>query len=217
MPSGGDPLASEGVNTVVFDLGGVLVDWDPRYLLRKVMPGREAEMEAILSDVLNHDWNLERDTGDSWPEAMARAAAEHPQWADVFRAYDERWGETLGGSHEDTVAILRELDARGVQLYALSNWSAHTFPHAEEKFDWLKCFDGVIVSGRVKLVKPKPEIFHHLLDTYGLAASDVFFVDDFEPNILAARQLGIYAHHFRAADALREDLHAHGLLAPVPA
>jgi 2-haloacid dehalogenase len=207
-----DPEASDDVNSVVFDLGGVLVDWDPRYLLRKVMTGREAEMEAILSDVLNHEWNLERDTGDSWPAAMARAAAEHPQWADVFRAYDERWGETLGGSHEDTVAILRELHERGVPLYALSNWSAQKFPHAEERFDWLECFDGIVVSGRVKLVKPKPEIFQHLLETYGLAAPEVFFVDDFEPNIVAARELGMYAHHFHGADALRADLEAHGLL-----
>jgi len=200
------------VNTVVFDLGGVLVDWDPRYLLRKIMPGREAEMETILAEVLNHDWNLARDTGDSWSAAMADLVAQHPQWADIFRAYDERWAETLGGSHEDTVAILRELHERQIPLYALSNWSAAKFPHAEERFEWLAWFDGVVVSGRVGLVKPEPAIFQHLLETYDLQPGDVFFVDDHEPNIVGARAVGIHAHHFRDAAGLRGDLRAAGLL-----
>jgi 2-haloacid dehalogenase len=204
------------VNTVVFDLGGVLVDWDPRYLLRKVMPGREAEMEAILADVLNHDWNLARDHGDSWPEAMTRLEAEHPQWVDVFRAFDARWAETLGGSHDATVEVLRELHERGTPLYALSNWSAEKFPHAEERFAWLDWFDGIVVSGRVKLAKPDPAIFRYLLERYDLAASEIFFVDDHEPNIVAARALGMHAHRFRDAATLRADLVALGLLDGAP-
>jgi 2-haloacid dehalogenase len=205
------------VNAVVFDLGGVLVDWDPRYLLRKVLPGREAEMEAILADALNHDWNLARDHGDSWPDAMAELAAMYPQWADVFREYDERWAETLAGSHEDSVAVLRELHEHRVPLYALSNWSAEKFPHAEERYEWLDWFDGVVVSGRVKLAKPDPAIFHYLFETYGLQARDVLFVDDHEPNIVAARALGMATHHFRDAAGLRADLVAHGLLEAMPA
>jgi 2-haloacid dehalogenase len=200
------------VNSVVFDLGGVLVDWDPRNLLRKVMPGREAEMETILAEVLNHDWNLARDHGDSWSDAMADLVVAHPQWADVFRAYDERWAETLAGSHEDTVAVLRELHERKVPLYALSNWSAAKFPHAEERYEWLDWFEGVVVSGRVKLAKPDPAIFHYLLDTYGLQSEDILFVDDHEPNIVAARALGIETHLFRGAAGLRADLVARGLL-----
>jgi 2-haloacid dehalogenase len=200
------------VNTVVFDLGGVLVDWDPRYLLRKVMPGREAEMETLLADVLNHAWNLERDRGDSWPEAMARLKAEYPQWSEVFDLYTERWPETLIGSHEDTVAILRELKARGTPLYALSNWSAEMFPHAEARYDWLELFDGIVVSGRVKRVKPDRDIFDYLLETYGLVADDLFFVDDHEPNVVAARGYGIAAHHFVDAAGLRRALVEQGLL-----
>jgi 2-haloacid dehalogenase len=200
------------VNTVVFDLGGVLVDWDPRYLLRELLPGREAEMETILRDVLNHDWNLERDRGDSWPEAMARLKAEHPQWAGVFDLYTERWAETLGGEHEDTVAILRELKARGTPLYALSNWSAAMFPHAEERFEWLDWFDGVVVSGRVQMVKPDRDIFDHLLRTYDLDAADILFIDDHQPNVEAARSYGIAAHLFRGADGLRAALQSEGLL-----
>ena len=200
------------MNTVVFDLGGVLVDWDPRHLLRKVMPGREAEMEALLADVLNHAWNLERDKGDSWAEAMDRNKAAYPQWADIFDLYTERWAETLNGSHAGTVEILRELKARGTPLYALSNWSAEMFPHAEATYDWLQLFDGVVVSGRVKMIKPERDIFDYLLRTYDLEAEDILFVDDHEPNVVAARSYGIAAHHFTDPDHLRAELVTSGLL-----
>jgi 2-haloacid dehalogenase len=200
------------MRAVVFDLGGVLVDWNPRYLLRKIMPGREAEMEWLISEVLNHDWNTQRDTGDPWPEAIAELERTYPDYAGVIRLYDERWAETLGGSHEDTVAVLAELHEAGVPIYALTNWSAEKFPHAEAKFDWLAWFDGVVVSGRVRLIKPDPEIFQHLLDEYELAPEDVLFVDDYEPNIVGARAMGIRAHRFHAAAALREVLVAEGLL-----
>ena len=201
------------MNTVVFDLGGVLVDWDPRHLLRQVMPGREAEMETVLADVLNHAWNLERDKGDSWAEAMERNKAAYPQWAEVFDAYTERWPETLVGSHEGTVAILRELKAQGTPLYALSNWSAEMFPYAETKFDWLQLFDGVVVSGRVQMVKPDRDIFDYLLRTYDLRAEDILFIDDLERNVAAARSYGIHAHRFTDPDALRHVLVEVGLLA----
>jgi 2-haloacid dehalogenase len=200
------------VNTVVFDLGGVLVDWNPRYLLRKVMPGREAEMETILADVLNHDWNMARDLGDSWPDAISVLKDQYPRWADIFDIYDQRWEETLGGSHEDSVAILRDLRDNGVPLLALSNWSAQTFHHAEERFEWLSWFEGVVVSGRVGLVKPERAIFDYLLLTYHRRAEDLFFVDDHEPNILAARSFGIRSHHFSGAAALRQELVATGFL-----
>jgi 2-haloacid dehalogenase len=188
------------------------VDWDPRYLLRKVMPGREAEMETLLADVLNNAWNLERDKGDSWAEAMEQNKAAYPQWAELFDIYTDRWAETLRGSHEATVAILRELKARGTPLYALSNWSAEMFPHAEAKYDWLELFDGVVVSGRVKMIKPDRDIFDYLLETYDLDAADVLFIDDHEPNVVAARAYGIAAHHFEGAAELREELMAQGLL-----
>ena len=200
------------MNTVVFDLGGVLVDWNPRYLLRDVMPGREAEMESLLGDVLNHEWNLERDKGDSWDAAMERAKAEYPQWAEIFDIYTDRWPETLGGSLEDTVAILRELKGRGTPLYALSNWSAEMFPHAETKFDWLELFDDIIVSGRIGMVKPDKEIFDYLLERFDLDAGDVFFIDDNGPNVIAARSYGITTHRFRNAADLRADLVDAGFL-----
>jgi 2-haloacid dehalogenase len=200
------------MNTVVFDLGGVLVDWNPRYLLRDVMPDREDEMETILTDVMNHEWNMARDRGDSWPDAMAQLESEYPQWADVFQAYNDRWGEMLGGDLPDTVEILRELKSSGVPLLALSNWSAEKFPEAEKRFEWLEWFDGVVVSGRIKMVKPDAEIFDYLLGTYGLKAGDIFFIDDNEANIISARALGIRAHHFHDAGPLRDELTTAGFL-----
>jgi 2-haloacid dehalogenase len=199
---------------VVFDLGGVLVDWDPRYLLRDVMPGRDEEMESLIRDVLNRDWNLARDAGDSWPDAMAALAAQHPHHVEVFRAFDERWDETLGGDHPDTVAVLAKLHEAQVPLYALTNWSAEKFPHAEERFAWLDWFDGIVVSGRVGMVKPDPEIYEHLLDTFGLNAADTFFTDDHEPNVIAARAAGIDAHLFTDAATLRRQL-VEGVYLPV--
>ena len=169
-------------------------------------------METLLADVLNHAWNLERDKGDSWAEAMERNKAAYPQWADIFDLYTERWAETLNGSHAGTVEILRELKARGTPLYALSNWSAEMFPHAEATYDWLQLFDGVVVSGRVKMIKPERDIFDYLLRTYDLEAEDILFVDDHEPNVVAARSYGIAAHHFTDPDHLRAELVTSGLL-----
>ena len=143
---------------------------------------------------------------------MRQLQVEYPQWAEIFDIYTDRWAETLGGSHEDTVAILRELKDRGTPLYALSNWSAEMFPHAEAKYDWLGLFDGIIVSGRVQMVKPDRDIFDHLLETYGLEAEDIFFIDDNVPNVEAARSYGIHTHQFQGAAGLRAELEDAGLL-----
>ncbi len=124
----------------------------------------------------------------------------------------ERWAETLGGSHEDSVAILRELKDADVPLLALSNWSAEKFHHAEERFDWLSWFDGVVVSGRVGMIKPDRDIFDYLLATYDRQAADILFIDDHAPNVAAARSYGIRSHHFTGAAALREELTTEGFL-----
>ena len=147
------------MNTVVFDLGGVLVDWDPRYLLRKVMPGREAEMETILAEVLNHDWNLARDHGDSWADAIADLVEQHPQWADLPRLRRALGGDAGRLPRGHAWPSCASCTSASVPLYALSNWSAEKFPHAEERYEWLDWFEGVVVSGRVKLAKPDPAIF----------------------------------------------------------
>lgn len=200
------------MHAVIFDLGGVLVDWDPRYLFRKVMPGRETEMEAFLAEVCSPEWNHQQDAGRSVAEAIEVAVREHPEAAELVRLYFDRWPEMLGGAIEGTVAILEELDERGVPLYAITNWAAETFPHARERFDFLDRFRDIVVSGELGIVKPDPRIFRHLMERHDLVASELIFTDDHEPNVLAARELGMTAHHFRDPDGLRHELAGLGLL-----
>jgi 2-haloacid dehalogenase len=200
------------MRAVVFDLGGVLVDWDPRYLFRKVLPGREAEMERFLAHVCNQEWNHEQDAGRTIAEAIDVATRAHPEASDLVRVYFERWPEMLGGAIEGTVSILEELDERGVPLYAVTNWSAETFHHARERFAFLERFRDIVVSGELRIVKPDHRIFRHLMDRHGLVASDCFFTDDHEPNVHAARELGMAAQLFRGPDGLRRELAGLGLL-----
>jgi 2-haloacid dehalogenase len=200
------------VNAVVFDLGGVLVDWDPRYLYRKVLAGRDEEMEAFLADVCNQEWNVQQDAGRTIAEATAAALREHPEARELILVYFERWAEQLGGAHEDTVAILEELDARGVPLYSITNWAAETFHHARVRFPWLSRFRDIVVSGEIGIVKPDPRIFRHLMERNELRPAELFFTDDHEPNVVAAAELGMAAHLFRDAAGLRRELVSRGLL-----
>ena len=198
-------------NAVVFDLGGVLIDWDPRYLYRTLFDGDDAAMEAFLSEVVTQEWNGHQDAGRPWSEAIEVLAAKHPERRDLIAAFWERWPEMLGGALDETVAILAELRAAGVRVYALSNWSAETFPRARPRFPFLDWFDGIVISGEVKLVKPDPRIFSHLLETHGLAAHRTVFVDDSETNVAAAAELGMIAIRFEGAAALRRELRSLGL------
>ncbi|MBD9631527.1 MULTISPECIES: HAD family hydrolase [Pseudomonadaceae] len=202
---------STSVDTVVFDLGGVLVDWNPRYLYRKVFDGDEVAMEAFLAQVCNQAWNERQDRGRPWAEAIAEAIALHPAHEPHIRAYRERWDEMLGGALEDTVQVLDELHQSGVRLLALTNWSAETFPVAEERFEFLGKFEAVLVSGQEGWMKPEPEIFQLLIRRYGLAPSRTLFIDDVRKNVEAAQALGLQAIQFASARQLRNDLKAFGL------
>ena len=184
----------------VFDLGGVLIDWDPRHLYRSLF-GDEVAMEAFLRDVCSPEWNARQDAGRTWEEAVTALVREHPDQRDLIVAYRERWVEMLGGAIEPVVEIAAELRAAGVPLFALSNWSAETFPVALERYPFLSWFDGIVISGRIGVAKPDPRIYAHLLATHGLTAE--------------ARRLGFRALRYTDADTLRADLRALGL--PLPA
>lgn len=196
---------------VVFDLGGVLVDWDPRYLYRKLIAD-ETEMEDFLARVCNRDWNLHQDAGRPFSEGIVELAARHPENRALIEAYWERWPEMLGGAIDETVAILEELAARRVPLYALSNWSAETWPHARRRFAFLDRFDGLVISGFEGVAKPEPEIFQRLLDRYAIEAERLVFFDDVETNVAAARTVGMLAYRYVDAAALRGKLQDFGLL-----
>jgi 2-haloacid dehalogenase len=199
-------------SVVVFDLGGVLIDWNPRHLYRKLLPGDEAGMEEFLATVCTQSWNERQDGGRSFAEATALLKAEHPGKAALIEAYVARWDEMLGGAIEGTVEILDALRRRKVPLYALSNWSAETFPHALRRFDFLGWFDGRVISGEVGLIKPDPRIYRLLLERHGLKAADAVYIDDVARNAASATALGLHGIHFTGPAALRGELEALGLL-----
>jgi 2-haloacid dehalogenase len=195
---------------VVFDLGGVLIDWDPRHLYRHLIPD-EAEMERFLREVVSAEWNLEHDRGRPFAEGVALLKREHPDQAGLIEAFRERWPETLGGAIEGTVEILAELRTSGIRLLALTNWSAETWPIGRARFPFLAWFEAVIVSGEERLVKPDPAIFRILVDRHGLDPATTVFVDDLARNVEAAASLGFRTILFTTPAALRRDLRAEGL------
>lgn len=197
---------------VVFDLGGVLIDWDPRYLYRKLLAD-EAAVEEFLATVCTPEWNAEQDRGRPFAEGVAELVERYPVHAAAITAYHERWTEMLGGDIGGTVELLAELRATGVALYALTNWSAETFGIARERFEFLSWFDGVLVSGEERIIKPDPAIFRLLLDRFGLDPQATFYVDDSPVNVAAARELGFDAVRFTEPERLRRDLETRGLLA----
>ena len=198
-------------DTVVFDLGGVLIDWNPRHLYRKLFQQEEA-MEEFLAEVCNGAWNVEQDRGRPFAEATALLIARHPERRPMIEAYFGRWSEMLNGPIHGTVALLEALHARGVPLYALTNWSAETWKVARPMFPFLERFRGILVSGEVGLVKPDPAIYRRLADDFALTPGRSVFIDDSLPNVRAAADLGFHAHHFRSPETLRRFLDGHALL-----
>jgi 2-haloacid dehalogenase len=170
------------VKAVVFDLGGVLIDWDPRYLYRKLLAD-EAAVEEFLATVCTPEWNTEQDRGRPFAEGVAELVERHPEQAAAIAAYHERWPEMLGGDVSGAVELLAELRAAGVPLYALTNWSTETFVFARERFAFLEWFDGVLVSGEERLIKPDPAIFELLAERFGLDPRATFYVDDSAVNV----------------------------------
>ena len=195
---------------VVFDLGGVLIRWDPRHLYRQLMP--EDEIDAFLDEVGFHAWNHEQDAGASWGPAVEEHAALFPHRRELLAAYPARFAESLDGPVEGTVAILEELHAAGTRLVALTNWSAELFPQAEAAFAFLALFEGIVVSGREGVAKPDPAVFDLLLSRYDLDPARTVFVDDSPANVDAAAAAGLTALAFTGPDRLRADLSRLGLL-----
>ena len=189
----------------MFDLGGVLVDWDPRYLFRQLLPD-DATVEWFLAEVCTADWNAAQDAGRSWEAAVAEASARFPDQAEYVAAYHERWTDTVAGQFDGTVEVLAGLRAAGAGLFALTNWSAEKFDLTFPRFEWLSWFDGIVVSGRERLVKPDRRIYRVLLDRYRLQPARTVYVDDVLVNVDAARELGMISLHFTGPDQLRADL-----------
>lgn len=197
---------------VIFDLGGVLIDWNPRYMYRSLFPDDEEGMEWFLTNVTTQEWNEQQDLGRDWDEGLGVLIAEHPDRAELIHAYRERWLEMLGGAHEETLEILVALRAAAVPLYALTNWSADTFALARDRFPFLGWFRGIVVSGQEHLIKPDERIFRLLLERFNLESGATLFIDDNRVNVEQARQMGIDAIHFTNAVDLRSALVERDLL-----
>jgi 2-haloacid dehalogenase len=208
----GEAMAATKRDMVIFDLGGVLIEWDPRHLYRKLFAGDEAAMEHFLANVCTHEWNRGQDAGRTFAEGARLLKAQHPDKAELIDAYGARFDEMMPGPVAGTVDILTELDRRGTPLYALTNFSAETYPLAFARFEFLGLFRGVIVSGEVKAIKPNPAIFHALFERYGIDPRRAIFIDDVPANAATATALGIHGIRFTTAEALRAELAVLGLL-----
>jgi 2-haloacid dehalogenase len=206
-------MAEPARSIVVFDLGGVLIDWDPRYLYRSVFEGDEEAMERFLAEVCTPEWNAQQDAGRPWAEAVEALAAEFPDHRAAIEAYWLRWPEMLGDAIGPTVEVLDELRRDGVRLLALTNWSGETFPFARRRYPFLEWFEGIVVSGDVRLAKPDPRIFRHLIERHELTPETTVFIDDSPGNVAAAGAAGMIAIRFADAAALRRELFGLGLLA----
>ena len=205
-------MAEPERSAVVFDLGGVLIDWDPRHLYRKLFPGDEPAMENFLATVCTQEWNRCQDAGRSFAEGTRLLKEQHPEKAELIDAFGARFDEMMSGPIDGSVEILRELRDRGAPLYGLTNFSMETYPLALRRFEFLGWFRGIVVSGAVKLIKPDPRIYDLLLERFGIAPQTVVYVDDHPHNVEAARKRGIYSIHFSTSVALREELVGLGFL-----
>jgi 2-haloacid dehalogenase len=200
------------IDTVVFDLGGVLVDWNPEYLYKEIFPDEE-ERRWFLSHITTLDWNEEQDAGRTLKEGTEWLVGKYPEHEKPIRAYYDRWKEMLGGPIHETVEIFRQLKERaGVRLYALTNWSAETFPVALGLYEFLHWFDGRLVSGEEKVRKPSPEIYQLLIRRFDIDPARAVYVDDNLRNVLPARELGFHGIHFQSPEQFRAELVKLGLL-----
>lgn len=200
------------VETVIFDLGAVLIDWNPRHLYRKVFTDTE-RMEWFLKDICSPDWNEEQDAGRTFEEATHLLIRQHPDLQNEILAYWHRWEEMLGDAIHGTVDILKEFKhSRKFRIYALTNWSAETFPIALRRFEFLHWFDGIVMSGKEKTRKPFPEFYQILFNRYHIDPAKAIFIDDNLRNIHAAEALGLPGIHFHSPEQLRTVLTEQGLL-----
>ena len=205
-------MEEQQFKAIIFDLGGVLVDWNPRYLFEKLIDD-EGRRNYFLQNICNLDWNEEQDAGRPIKQATEELVAKHPEWKEHIYNYYNRWEEMLAGPIQGTVEILRAVKNTGrYKLYALTNWSAELFPRALELFDFFHWFDGRVVSGEEKMRKPAPDFYHVLLTRFHLEPRDALFIDDNLRNVQAAEAIGIRSIHFKSPEQLKDALKQYGIL-----
>ncbi len=198
------------VENIIFDFGGVLVDWNPRYLYRDYFQ-EESEMENFLHTVCTDEWNIEQDRGRSLAEGTCLLQEQFPEFHSLIQLYYDKWEVMLHGDISETVSLLYQLKEK-FNVYGLTNWSAETITIAYERFPFFGEFNGIVVSGEEKMIKPDKRLYHLLLDRYNLKAGNTIFIDDNLNNVKAAEELGMNAIHFKSPDQLKTELQSIGAI-----
>jgi len=198
------------IENIIFDFGGVLIDWNPRYLYRDYFKN-ESEMENFLRSVCTDEWNIEQDRGRSLAEGTRLLQKQFPEFQSLIQLYYDQWEVMLHGDIPETVSLLYRLKEQ-FNVYGLTNWSAETITIAYERFPFFKEFNGIVVSGEEKMIKPDKRLYHILLDRYNLKVENTIFIDDNLNNVKAAEELGINAIHFKSSDQLEAKLQSIGAL-----
>lgn len=184
-------------NNIIFDFGGVLLDWDPRYLYKTYFNDDE-KMEYFIANICTGTWNAQMDGGKPFAEAVKELSAQYPEWKEAIELYHSGWSKMLRGELADGVGLFRKVKADPrFTVYGLTNWSAETFPYAFNHYRFLDDFEGIVVSGEEKMIKPDKRIYYTLLERYHLKADTCIFIDDNEANLETARKIGIHAIHWR--------------------
>ena len=196
---------NQPITHIVFDFGGVLLDWNPRYMYKHIFEDPE-EMEYFLENITTYPWNLQQDKGRPFAEAIEELVKIHPQYTAQIQAYFDRWIEMISGEVAGVSDVLLALDKTGYPLYGLTNWSAETLPLVQAEYDFFKVFKGIVVSGEEKVIKPDPKIYEILLERYALPPTTTLFIDDNLENIKAAQAFGIQTIHFQSITQLKQNL-----------
>lgn len=198
------------IEGVIFDLGGVVVDWNPMYLYRKVFAD-EDQAAQFLAKICTPAWNEMQDAGRTLQEGTEELVALHPRYEHEIRAYYGRWVEMIGEPIPGTLDVIRALKQGGIRVFALSNWSAETFVHVADRFEAFKLFEQILLSGEHGCIKPQAQFYGIALQRFGMPPKSLVFVDDNERNVAGAEAAGIRGLVFTGADKLRRDLQALGV------
>lgn len=197
------------LKNIVFDFGGVLIDWNPVYLYKKVFADKD-EMNHFLENICVYSWNLRQDAGQPLTEATLEKQKEFPEYADEIAMYYGRWEEMLGGTIDENVRLIKLLKQK-YKIYGLTNWSAETIPFAIKRYDFFNDLDGMVVSGEEKLVKPDPKLYQILLQRYAITPAESLFIDDNADNIETAKNLGFKVIHYADGVDLEKELKRMGV------
>ncbi|MFA5873366.1 MAG: HAD family phosphatase [Anaerolineales bacterium] len=203
---------TSNIKAIVFDFGGVLLDWNPRNLYRRYFPDNPEAMEQFLAEINFMEWNAYQDKGRPFKEGVAILSNQYPQYSRLIQAYYETWEESVAGEIPGAVEILKRLKRKGFPLYGLSNWSVETFPAIRRKYSFFELFNDMVVSGYVNLIKPDPAIFKLLLKKIGRPARECLLIDDSDINVSIARELGFVTFQFQTPALLNTELNRLGVL-----